>query len=380
MNSSIGRSTLDARRTGRSITNAAIDAPAVNVVNSLLNEAVSLGASDIHIAGHDDAVTVRYRIDGVLQSAESTSGTLTDGVRLSRLVGGRFATVSARLKVLAGLNAAERRRPQDGRFTADLDDDSFDVRFSSMPTIGGESLVLRLFPRTGDRHALCELGMSHELRRRLEAAIERRSGFVLISGPTGSGKTTTLHASLSHINRGDRKIITIEDPVEYRLPGIEQIQTNEPAGMTFESLLRRVLRQDPNVIMVGEIRDRATAELSVRAALTGHLVLATIHSRSATDVRARLVDLGVEASLLEMLRPMLIAQRLIRTVCPGCGGIPAASGGRCERCHGTGLRGRTGIFGMVENNEEVISIAEDGRLKIDAGITTEEEAVCAANT
>lgn len=326
-------------------------APGVNIVNSLLNDAVRHRASDIHIEDHGGEVVVRYRIDGALRNASELAIDRLGEFRRSPVVAGRFDAVSARVKVLAGLNAAERRRPQDGRFTVSLRDDTFDVRFSSMPTIGGESLVLRIFPRTRDRLALPELGMPEPVLTRMVEAITRRSGFILLSGPTGSGKTTTLHAALNHINLGDRKIITIEDPVEYRLAGIEQVQTNEAAGLTFESLLRRVLRQDPNVIMIGEIRDSATAALAVRAALTGHLVLATIHSRSAADVRERLVNLGVEPTLIDLLAPLLVAQRLVRT----------------------GASGRTGLFAMIADGGEIISLELDGAAKVRAGITTEEE-------
>ena len=351
------------------ITGAEDTAPAVNLVNSLLNEAVREGASDIHIECRRDGVAVRYRIDGRLVPAESVSGASNGGV--SVLPAHRFAAVSARLKVLAALNAAERRRPQDGRFTARLASDVFDVRVSSMPTITGESLVLRLFPLGRERYALGELGMPPDMLSRLTRAVERSSGLVLLSGPTGSGKTTTLHAALSQIAAGDRKIITIEDPVEYRLSGAVQIQTNEAAGLTFESVLRRALRQDPNVIMVGEIRDRETALLTARAALTGHLVLATVHSRSATDAIDRLVDLGVERTLLDRLEPTLLAQRLIRTTCPTC------RGSGCAACRRTGFRGRTALFEMVSPEGFRLTLAADGRRKVARGITTEGEVLWA---
>ncbi len=351
------------------ITGAEEAAPAVNLVNSLLNEAVREGASDIHIECRREGVAVRYRIDGRLVSAESIHGSNGAGAPLIPVY--RFAAVSARLKVLAALNAAERRRPQDGRFTARLASDVFDVRFSSMPTIAGESLVLRLFPLVRERYTLHELGMPPDLLSRLTRLVERPSGLVLLSGPTGSGKTTTLHAALSRIAGGERKVITIEDPVEYRLSGAVQIQTNEAAGLTFESVLRRVLRQDPNVIMVGEIRDRETAGLTARAALTGHLVLATIHSRSATDAMDRLIDLGVERTLLDRLGPTLLAQRLIRTTCSTCGGCG------CAACRLTGFRGRTALFEMVSPDGFRLALDADGRRKIARGITTEEEVLWA---
>ncbi len=361
------------------ITGAEEAAPAVNLVNSLLNEAVREGASDIHIECHRETVAVRYRIDGRLVPAESVGGAAVTGsaatVAEASDVGlvpvRRFASVSARLKVLAGLNAAERRRPQDGRFTARLASDAVDVRFSSVPAVTGESLVLRLFPLSRERHALHELGMPAGMLRELGRVVERQSGLVLLSGPTGSGKTTTLHAALSRITDGHRKVITIEDPVEYRLDGAVQIQTNEAAGLTFESVLRRVLRQDPNVIMVGEIRDPQTAGLATRAALTGHLVLATIHSRSAAGALDRLVDLGVDRVLLDRLAPTLLAQRLIRTTCTECRGLG------CAACRHTGYRGRTGLFEMVSPGGFRLTLASDGRQKVSCGITTEEEVLWA---
>lgn len=335
---------------------ATIDAaPAVNVVNSLLNEAAYLGASDIHIEAHHDRVQVRYRTDGVLRPVEAG------------LTAATFAAVSARLKVLSGLNAAERRRPQDGRFTVRLADDSFDVRFSALPTIGGESLVLRLFPRTRRALALGELGMPEEIGDALATFVEREAGFMLIAGPTGSGKTTTLHALLRRIARGGRKIVTIEDPVEYRLDGAEQVQTNEGAGLTFDSLLRRVLRQDPDVIMVGEIRDRATAELSVRAVLTGHLVLATVHARTADSVGTRLESLGVDPTLLHLVGHVVVAQRLVRTVCEAC------NGAGCSSCFGTGLRGRTGLFELDSHDGTHRAFAADAHAKVANGVTRAEE-------
>ncbi|MFW6248050.1 MAG: GspE/PulE family protein [bacterium] len=364
----------ESARFGVGIYGTQENAPAVNLVNSLLNDAASRRASDIHIELHDGSVVVRYRVDGVLcdasrrfrDTASAAGDESSTDVPLLRPE--EFPAVSARLKVLAGLNAAERRRPQDGRFTARLRDDAFDVRFSSMPTVCGESIVLRLFRRTREAFRLAELGMPKAILDHVRAAVERPAGFVLISGPTGCGKTTTLHAALRHLDRGARKIITIEDPVEYRLPGIEQIQTNESAGLTFESLLRRVLRQDPDVIMVGEIRDRATADLSVRAALTGHLVLATVHSRSARDVRDRLVDLGVERSLLDLLGPTLLAQRLVRRRCRACGTAES-----CPRCFGTGYAGRTGLFELVAPDGSYVPLAADGTDKVARGVTTKEE-------
>lgn len=340
---------------------ATTEIPAVNIVNSLLNEAAARGASDIHIEAHHDSVRVRTRIDGVLRPVEVGLATHA------------FASVSARLKVLAGLNAAERRRPQDGRFTVRLAEDSFDVRLSTLPTIGGESLVLRLFPRSRRALALAELGMPGAIGETLAAVVERSAGFILVAGPTGSGKTTTLHALLRRVTRYGRKIVTIEDPVEYRLDGAEQVQTNESAGLTFDSLLRRVLRQDPDVIMVGEIRDRPTAELSIRAVLTGHLVLATVHAGTTRAVSDRLASLGVEPAVLRLTDPIVMAQRLVRTVCDACNGTG------CSGCFGTGLRGRTGLFELTNGNGVRHAFAADAREKVARGITRSGEVAWAVD-
>ncbi|MFW6260554.1 MAG: GspE/PulE family protein [Spirochaetota bacterium] len=340
---------------GVGISSMLDSAPAVNVVNSILNEAASQGASDIHIEAHHDLVRVRYRVDGVLRPVDAALDATT------------FAAVSARLKVLAGLNAAERRRPQDGRFTVRLSDDSIDIRFSALPTIGGESLVLRLFPAARRALDIDELGMPAAVADELATFVERGAGFMLIAGPTGSGKTTTLHALLRRIARNGRKVVTIEDPVEYRLEGAEQVQTNEAAGLTFDSLLRRVLRQDPDVIMVGEIRDGATAGLSVRAVLTGHLVLATVHAGTADSVGERLASLNVEPALLRIVDPVVVAQRLVRTICDAC------NGSGCSRCFGTGLRGRTGLFELGHGTQQCRTFASDAREKLAAGRTRAEE-------
>ncbi len=347
-----------ARKSDLSIDEIAEDAPAVNLVNALLNDAVRSRASDIHLEAHGVVVTVRYRIDGRL-------------LKIARLPSDRFAGISARLKVLSGINPSERRRPQDGRFSAGLSDDTFDIRFSSLPTIGGESLVLRLFRQSRDAFTIYDLGLSDAALFEIRSTIQRASGFLLVSGPTGSGKTTTLHACLRHISSDERKIVTIEDPVEYHLPEIDQVQTNPAVGLTFDSILRRVLRQDPNVIMVGEIRDSETANLAVRAAITGHLVLSTVHARSAADVTDRLVSLGVDERLLRSVSPVIVEQRLVRVRCTKC------DGARCSACRNTGFNGRTAIFGVLTSTGESMSIVGDGLRKVVAGRTTHEEVVWA---
>jgi general secretion pathway protein E len=349
-----GVRSASARRSYVSIDEIAEDAPAVNIVNALLNDAVRSRASDIHLGAHETDVAVRYRIDGRL-------------VRIARLPGDRFAEVSARMKVLAGLNPSERRRPQDGRFSARLGDDTFDLRFSSLPTDGGESLVLRLFRQSREAFTIYDLGLSNSALFEIRSIIRRASGFLLVSGPTGSGKTTTLHACLRHISGDERKIVTIEDPVEYHLPEIDQVQTNPTAGLTFDSILKRVLRQDPNVIMVGEIRDQETAGLAIRAALTGHLVLSTVHARSPADVTDRLGCLGVDAALLKSVAPLIVEQRLVRVRCAEC------DGRGCGVCSNTGFRGRTGIFGVATMDHGLTSMTGDGLRKVIAGQTTHQE-------
>ena len=337
------------------------EAPAVNIVNSLLNDAVGAMASDVHLGTRGAEVAIRYRIDGRL-------------LPTGRLPVSRFAEVSARLKVLAGANPSERRRPQDGRFSAQLGNSTFDVRFSSIPTVSGESIVLRLFPQSADEFSLYDLGLCNAALFEVRSVIHRSAGFLLVSGPTGSGKTTTLHACLRQITNDERRIVTIEDPVEYHLPDVDQIQTNAAAGLTFDSILRRVLRQDPDVIMVGEIRDAETASLAVRGALTGHLVMSTVHARSAADVASRLAGLDIGRGLLKSAAPLILDQRLVRTVCRRC------EGAGCERCRGTGFRGRTGIFGASTAEIELTSMIGDGLCKVIAGQTTHEEVTWATAT
>ncbi len=339
------------------------DAPIVNLVNSLMIEAIRKGASDIHIESFSEETRVRYRIDGVL-----------------RTVGGiekeKFPAVASRLKIMANLNIMERRLPQDGRISVHLGEGTFDVRVSIVPIAAGESIVLRLFNTNGKAMGLEELGLDKAnlaLIRRLVAAPH---GLILATGPTGSGKTTTLNAVLRELASEDVKIVTIEDPVEYLIEGVGQIQTHERIGLTFESLLRRVLRQDPDIIMVGEIRDAPTAELSMRAALTGHLVLSTLHTNDAVSVIPRLTNMGVEPYMMAAVLRGALAQRLVLKLCPECSkpykpdvnekelfkrnGLSVARlhrGKGCDACSGTGFKGRIAIveaFAMDETVEEMI--------------------------
>ncbi len=325
------------------------DAPIVNLVNSLMIEAIRRGASDIHIEAYPEEARLRYRVDGVLQT-------------VGHIEKEKFPAVSSRIKIMSNLNIMERRLPQDGRVSVHLGEGTFDVRVSIVPIAAGESIVLRLFNTSGSPRGLDELGMEPAMLTRIRSMAAVPHGLVLATGPTGSGKTTTLNAILREIAVESRKAVTLEDPVEYLIPGVSQIQTHERIGLTFESLLRRVLRQDPNIIMVGEIRDSPTAELSVRAALTGHIVLSTLHTNDSVSVIPRLRDMGVEPYLLAAVLRGAIAQRLVRKVCADCAtavkpnreervilkryGVAVTRltrGKGCGACGGTGFRGRTPI-------------------------------------
>jgi len=344
------------------------DAPIVNLVNSLMIEAIRAGASDIHIESLADEARVRYRIDGVLRTVQ-------------RLEKGRFPALSSRIKIMANLNIMERRLPQDGRMSAHLGEGCHEVRVSVVPIADGESLVLRLLD-TGDApRGLDDLGLEARSVRLLRGMVAHRHGLVLATGPTGSGKTTTLNALLREVASDRVKAVTIEDPVEYRVAGVDQIQTDERIGLTFDSLLRRVLRQDPDVIVVGEIRDAPTAALALRAALTGHLVLSTLHTSDAVSSITRLRDLGVEPWLIAAVLRGALAQRLVRKVCPSCirtakplarerallaahglAPVRLARGAGCEACDGTGFRGRTAVVELFAVDERIAeTIARDGR-------------------
>ena len=335
------------------------DAPIVNLVNSLMIEAIRKGASDIHIESFSKDTRVRYRIDGVLQT-------------VSRMEKEKFPAVASRIKIMANLNIMERRLPQDGRISVHMGDGTFDVRVSIVPIAAGESIVLRLFNTSGSPLGLAELGIDPENLALIRRLVAVPHGLVLATGPTGSGKTTTLNSVLREIASETVKVVTIEDPVEYLVEGVGQIQTHERIGLTFESLLRRVLRQDPDIVMVGEIRDSPTAELSVRAALTGHLVLSTLHTNDAVSVIPRLRNMGVEPYLLAAVLRGALAQRLVRRTCASCSragkptreekellkrnGLLAGSlhhGKGCDACGGTGFKGRTAIVEAFSSDETV---------------------------
>jgi type IV pilus assembly protein PilB len=384
------------------------DAPLVRLVNSVIFQAAEDGASDIHFEPQEDALIVRFRIDGVLQEVQRIPKRMTAGV-------------TTRLKVLAKLDIAERRKPQDGRISlnAAAAGRMLDVRVATLPTVEGETVVMRLLDKSKKAPTLEELGLSDEMRTQLAAIVTRPTGALLVTGPTGSGKSTTLYAALDQINRPEINIITVEDPVEYRLSGVNQVQINQRAGLTFAAALRSILRSDPDVVMVGEIRDAETAKISIEAALTGHLVLSTLHTNDAPSVLTRLNEMGVEPFLTGAAVTGVLAQRLARRLCTHCcemytpsveellkarvaPNVAAATDGMvfyrkrgCPRCNQTGYRGRVGIYQLLEMSETLESLAvqkagreeieraaiaegmrtlwDDGIAKVAAGLTSIEE-------
>src|SRR5690242_17585652 len=346
------------------------DVPLVRLVNSILFQAAEDGASDVHFEPQEDALVVRFRIDGVLQEMQ----------RIPRRL---MAGVTTRLKVLAKLDIAERRKPQDGRISlnAAAAGRMLDVRVATLPTVEGESLVMRLLDKSKKPPTLQELGLADSMQAKLTEIVSRPTGALLVTGPTGSGKSTTLFAALNQISRPEINIITVEDPVEYRLPGINQVQINQRAGLTFAAALRSILRSDPDVVMVGEIRDGETAKISIEAALTGHLVLSTLHTNDAPGALTRLNEMGVEPFLTGSAVTGVLAQRLARKLCTHCcemytpsveelikaRGAPdvaAQADGMviyrkrgCPRCNQTGYKGRIGIFQLLAMSETVETLA-----------------------
>lgn len=358
------------------IDSIANDAPIINLLNSIFLEAVSLNASDIHIETETDNVDVRYRIDGRLRMMMHMSLE-------------RGAALSARLKHLANLNILEKRRPQDGRLSVSCLSKLVDIRISIVPTVKGESIVLRLLDKSDSLLMLTDLGFSECEFKQISVSCRQKSGLILVTGPTGSGKTTTLSAILREIQDDQVKIVSIEDPVEYRIHGITQIQTDENLELGFDAILRRVFRQDPDILMVGEIRDPETALLAVRAALTGHLVFATIHTNGAIEVIPRLLNLGVQPYLIGSVLSLVVAQRLVRRVCIKC------KGSGCALCGKTGYSGRVVVSetlvvneilkGFLDNAYSSFELRkkaiesgfhpfeEDAKFKINSGITDKSE-------
>jgi len=382
----------------------ASEAPVIRVVNLIIERATESGASDIHVEPFEGQLKVRYRIDGVLRETEPPP------VQMS-------AAIVSRIKIMARLDIAERRIPQDGRIRLRLRGKDYDLRISTIPTMYGESVVLRLLNRESIDHDFTALGFPDDVRKRFEQVLKLPHGMILLTGPTGSGKTTTLYAALSLLNTPERKIITVEDPVEYQLDGINQIQAKPSIGLSFASTLRSIVRQDPDVIMVGEMRDLETARISIQSALTGHLVLSTLHTNDAASSTTRLLEMGVEDYLLTSTLNAVVAQRLVRVLCPHCrrpgpvsdqlasvldkvpereqgdGVIYTADG--CAKCGDSGYSGRTAIHELmvidddvrrlILNHEETKSIEaaacangmrtmyEAGLSKVAAGITSLEE-------
>jgi type II secretion system protein E len=346
------------------LTEAAEGASIIKFVNQILTEAIELRATDVHIEPFENELRVRYRIDGVLQQAS-----------VAREVKQFQPAIVSRLKILSKLDIAEKRVPQDGRIKIRIADREIDVRVSVIPMAHGEAVVLRLLDRSSVLLGLDKLGMSERDLEITKTILDRPHGIVLVAGPTGSGKTTTLYAALSAINDIERKIITIEDPIEYQLHGINQIQVSRKAGLTFASGLRSILRHDPDVVLVGEIRDAETAEIAIQASLTGHLVFSTLHTNDAPSALTRLVDMGIEPYLVASSLEAVFAQRLVRVICPECKqplpqrevkALKARYGDRvadrpyvgkgCRFCQGTGYRGRTGIFELMVVTDEIRSL------------------------
>jgi general secretion pathway protein E len=384
------------------LLDATDEAPIIRLINSVLFQAVRQRASDIHFESFERGLVVRYRIDGVLYPV------LTPPKHLQ-------ASIIARLKILAGLNIAEKRLPQDGRFTIRTAGKDVDLRVSVLPTAHGERVVLRLLEKENKLLNLSEMGFSADRLGTIQQLIQLTHGIILVTGPTGSGKTTTLYAALSQINAPDKNIITVEDPIEYQLLGIGQMQVNPKINLTFAAGLRSILRQDPDVIMIGEIRDRETAEIAIHASLTGHLVFSTLHTNDAASAATRLIDMGIEPFLVASSVVAVLAQRLVRRVCKDCrqayhpddeelirlGIVPPKTppmfyrGTGCAACSQTGYRGRTGIYELLVMDDEIrrligakadstaikqaaiskgmITLKDDGADKVFHGITTTEE-------
>ncbi|GAB4258329.1 type II secretion system ATPase GspE [Thermincola ferriacetica] len=384
------------------------DAPIVRVVNSIISQAIKARASDIHIEPQEKGLRVRYRIDGVLQEVMSPPKHVQ-------------ASIISRLKIMAQLDIAERRIPQDGRIEIAVNNRPIDLRISTLPTIFGEKAVIRILDKGNFLVGIDQLGFLPDTKDRFRKLIRQSYGMILVTGPTGCGKTTTLYSALSELNSVDKNIITVEDPVEYRLPGINQVQINPKAGLTFANGLRSILRQDPNIIMVGEIRDLETADIAIRAALTGHLVLSTMHTNDAAGALTRLIDMGVEPFLVASAVIGVVAQRLVRTVCPNCREsyqVPAAAperlalqipdeealvlyrGRGCGQCNNTGYHGRLAIHEIMEVTPKIRELVnkkassdiikdaavgqgmrtlmEAGRAKVLSGGTTWQEVLRAA--
>jgi general secretion pathway protein E len=394
---------VDAGEFLENLKDLASEAPVIRLVNNLIGRVIDLRASDIHLEPFDDGLHVRYRIDGALDTAEV-------------LPPRQGAAVTSRVKLLAHLDIAERRLPQDGRIRTRVKGRELDLRVSTLPSVHGESVVMRVLDRASVRFGLAEMGMHDDTLAQFRAMLARPHGILLVTGPTGAGKTTTLYAGLSNLDAATNKIVTVEDPVEYQLPGIVQIQVHAQIGLTFAHALRSILRQDPDIVMIGEMRDGETAQIAVQAALTGHLVLSTLHTNDAASAVIRMLDMGVERYLITSTVNGVVAQRLVRTLCPACKepyvpapewlrstglhrhvapGAPLYRERGCTQCRGTGYRGRAGIFELLVLDEPIRrailggadatalhalavqagmrTLHDDGLRRVAAGVTTVEE-------
>ncbi len=383
-----------------------VDAPVIKLVDSLLKDAAQIGASDIHIEPDENILRVRMRVDGILHEQIMKEKAIASAIAL-------------RLKLMARLNIAEKRIPQDGRFNVTIGNKSIDIRLSTLPTQYGESVVMRLLDQSGGILDLKQLGLSKDILKRIYELLKLPNGIILLTGPTGSGKTTTLYAALKELNDPTKKIISVEDPVEYRLPRINQVQINTKIDLTFSRVLRTTLRQDPDIVMVGEMRDQETAEIAMRAALTGHLVLSTLHTNDSASSAIRLIDMGIPGYLVAGTLRAILAQRLVRRVCKNCGESYEPSdqeknwmhgmrgehmlegkfrhGKGCTYCNNTGYKGRMSVIELLELNAPMMEAlrkndpvifaekaaeALKGKLLLDKamelaqqGITTIEEAI-----
>ena len=339
------------------------DAPVVKLLHTVFEEALRTRASDIHIEPQEKSLRIRFRIDGVLHVQTEADAKIATAMAL-------------RLKLMSGLDISEKRLPQDGRFNVKIRNSSVDVRISTMPTQHGESVVMRLLNQGSGLLGLDRIGMPARILERMRHAIRRPSGMVLVTGPTGSGKTTTLYAALTELNSPEKKIITVEDPVEYRLPGINQVQVHEKIDLSFERVLRSALRQDPDIVLVGEMRDQMTAEIGMRASITGHMVLSTLHTNDVISTPIRLLDMGVPRYMVALSLQMVVAQRLVRVICENCGEAHSPSpaehewlkyeladkvdaysykrGRGCSQCNGTGYTGRTGVYEVLEMTNDLV--------------------------
>jgi general secretion pathway protein E/type IV pilus assembly protein PilB len=398
-----GLQVLDENGTDNNLDEAAEDASIIRFVNQVLKDAIELRASDVHLEPFEDELRIRYRIDGVLQEVPVPA-------QIKRFQ----PAIVARVKILSHLNIAEKRLPQDGRIKVRIEDAEVDIRVSIIPMLHGEAVVMRLLRQNSKLRGARDLGMNERELDCLQRVLQLPHGIVLVTGPTGSGKTSTLYTALNEINDAERKIITIEDPVEYQLKGVNQIQVSEKSGLTFARGLRSILRHDPDVVLIGEIRDHETAQIAVQASLTGHLVFSTLHTNDAAGALTRLVDMGVEPYLVASSLEAVLAQRLVRLLCPHCKQVDTTPEARaykqklgikadakvyravgCRECRQTGYHGRRAIFEWMDSSSEIRTLilknsstdairdaarragmrtlAEDGRRLVEEGITTIEE-------